>query len=268
MTVDLYDGHYANLELEAQRQIREETYGEDLGQTSWITLDEYRRFVAWLQLRPGSRVLDIACGSGGVAHRMALDTGAEVVGIDLNEQAIAAASDRVRNSTLASSVTFQVVNAAESLPFPGESFDALFCNDSINHLPDRERVLRDWNRVLRPGGRLLYTDPIVVTGSLSNAEIAVRSSIGYYLFVPLGENDRVLREVGLEIVRVEDATGNVVHTSRRWRAARDRRQAVLTQFEGKENFEGLQRFLEVVHALSSQRRLSRFAFLARTPAIS
>src|SRR6266480_5021946 len=78
------------------------------------------------------------------------------------------------------------LDAGSCLPFRTESFDAVFSNDSINHLPDRSAVLHDWHRLLRPGGRVLFTDPIVVTGQLSNEEIRTRSSIGFFLFTPVG----------------------------------------------------------------------------------
>jgi ubiquinone/menaquinone biosynthesis C-methylase UbiE len=263
MSVDLYDSHYGHLQAEAQRQVREETYGEDLGQASWITLDEYQTFLRWLDVGPKSRVLEVACGSGGISVRMARDTGAEVVGVDVNEHAIAAAMARAESLPSASVPKFRVADASQALPFPDESFDAIFCNDSINHLPDRERVLREWHRMLRPGGRLLYTDPIVVTGWLSNEEIAARASIGLFLFMPMGENERMLHDVGFELLRVDDVTENVAVTSGRWHAARQRRREVLVQFEGDAGFDGVQLFLEMVRRLATARRLSRLAFLGR-----
>jgi hypothetical protein len=75
-------------------------------------------------------------------------------------------------------------------------------------------VLSEWVRVLKPGGRLVFTDPIVITGPLTNAEIAVRSSAGFYLFVPPGEDERLLRAAGPELLRVEDLTGQVAEVDR------------------------------------------------------
>jgi SAM-dependent methyltransferase len=206
--------------------------------------------------------LEVACGSGGITCRMALETGAACVGVDINARGIEAARTMAREQNLSSQVSFQVVDAGQRLPFPDESFDAAFCNDSINHLPGRLNVLRDWHRVLRPRGRLLFTDPIVVTGQLTNEEIRVRSSIGFFLFTPVGHNERLLTDSGFVVHEVRDVTGAVASVSRKWRDAREKRRDALVDLEGQESFESLQRFLDAVHTLASERRLSRYMYLA------
>jgi ubiquinone/menaquinone biosynthesis C-methylase UbiE len=72
------------------------------------------------------------------------------------------------------------------LPFAGDSFDALISNDAMCHIPNRARVLRAWFRVWKPGGRMLFTDAMVITGLISKEEIATRSRIGDYCFYPPG----------------------------------------------------------------------------------
>jgi tRNA A58 N-methylase Trm61 len=62
--VDLYDRAYGNYELDTYRQVRIETYGEDLGQTSWVTTEESREIPQLLDLRLNSSVLEVGCGSG------------------------------------------------------------------------------------------------------------------------------------------------------------------------------------------------------------
>lgn len=108
--------------------------------------------------------MEVGCGSGGVTCRMALETGATCSGVDINARGIEGAVGRAREHRLESRVSFSVADAARPLPFASGSFDAIFCNDAINHLQGRLGVLRDWHRLLRPRGRLLFTDPIVVTG--------------------------------------------------------------------------------------------------------
>lgn len=263
--VDLYDGHYGHLDADPLVAVRRETYDEDLGQASWITLAEAREFLRALELAPGLSALEVACGSGGVLCRMALETGASCVGVDINPEGIEAATRRAHTLGLASRVSFQLADAGRSLPFPDESFDTVFCNDSINHLPGRLEVLRDWFRVLRPGGRVLFTDPIVVTGQLTNEEIRARSAIGFFLFTPLGCNERLLAESGFLVRDVRDLTEAVASVSRRWRDARGRRRDALVRLEGEQGFDGLQRFLDAVHTLAAERRLSRFVYLASKP---
>lgn len=259
--VDLYDSHYGNVEADVYRAVRVEAFGEDLGQTSWITAAGCHAFCRWLDLREGQGILEVACGSGGTAVCIAERFGVSVVGVDINESAVVAATTRARGHTVRDRLEFQVADANDALPFPDESFDALFCNDSINHLRDRTRVLADWHRVLRPGSRCLYTDPIVVTGCLSNAEIEARSSIGFFLFTPKGFNEAFIRAAGFRLVLTADVTPSVSRTAQRWHEARSRRTEALCELEGETKFEELQRFLTTVHTLAGEGRLSRFAFM-------
>ena len=263
--VKLYDTHYSLLGAEAEVAVRRRTYDEDLGQSSWLTAAQANDFFRVLGLGSGQRALEVACGSGGVTCRMARDTGAGCVGIDVNPHGIEAARARAREEQRSSDVTFQMVDASRPLPFPDQSFDAIFCNDSINHIPGRLRVFGEWYRVLRPGGRALVTDPIVVTGQLTKEEMQVRSSIGYFLFTPVGCNERLLVESGFEIREVRDVTDEMATISKRWHDAREELRAALVGLEGEEGFEGVQRFLTVAHTLASERRLSRFMYLALRP---
>ena len=261
--VDLYDSVYGNFATAVLEQVRRKAFGEDIGQNSWLTADEYLRFFEWLGLQSTSKVLEIACGSGGPALFMARTVGCQILGIDNNENGIATASKMAREQGLDSRLRFQLANACQPLPVEDELFDSIICIDAINHFPNRSDVMAEWYRVLKPDGRVLFTDPIVVTGLLSNEEIASRSSIGYFLFAAVGENERLLEETGFELIRSEDVTENEVKVSRRWYEARAKRRNDLLKIEGEQTFEALQQFLSIVHTLSRERRLSRFVFVAR-----
>ena len=54
------------------------------------------------------------------------------------------------------------------------------CMDSMNHFRDRLSYLRSWQRVLKSGKRAVFTDPVVITGPVSNEELAARSNIGFF----------------------------------------------------------------------------------------
>jgi SAM-dependent methyltransferase len=262
-SVDLYGTAYGNFAAVAIEEVRKETYGEDFGQSSWVTGDEYRRFIQMLALRPGEHVLDVGCGSGGPALWLARETGCRVTGVDINEAGIKAGDLAACQSGLQDSVSFRRADVCEPLNFADGTFDALVCLDVLCHLRDRGRVFKDWHRLLRVGGRLVVTDPVVVTGLVTKDELAQRSSTGHFEFCPAGVNERLLRDAGFELAPTEDATQQEAAVSLRWHDGRQKRATPLTQLEGAETFAGLQGFLATVHRLTNERRLSRHVYLAR-----
>jgi SAM-dependent methyltransferase len=179
---------------------------------------------------------------------------------------VAHASERAAEAGAAARVRFLTADATAPLAFEDGAFDALLCVDSMNHFPDRPAVLAEWHRVLRPGGHALFTDPVVITGPVTNDELAQRSSIGAFLFVPHDVMVRFVGAAGFTIVREEDLTANAARVAGRWRDARQARRAELTSIEGSERFEDLQRFFAAVHVLSRERRLSRIAWVVEKPA--
>jgi SAM-dependent methyltransferase len=264
-TVDLYGTAYGNFAHPAIEQVRLETYGEDFGQSSWVTGDEYRRFFRMLGLSSADHVLDVGCGSGGPALIVAREIGCHVTGIDVDQAGIRAAEGLARRFDMTDTLTFRRADVAQPLPFADAMFDVILSMDALCHFPNRLRIFAEWLRVLRSGGRLLVTDPVVVTGLVTKDELARRSSTGHFEFCPPGVNERLLRDVGFVLESVEDVTENAAQVSGRWHDARQRRSDELRRLEGDETFAGLQRFLATVHLLTRERRLSRFVYFARKP---
>jgi len=265
-SVNLYDNVYADFGSDAERAVRVETYGEDLGQSSWLTAREWLEFADLLAIGPGSEVLEVGSGSGGPAVYIAAERGCRLTGVDINEHGVRNAGALARARGVEHRVRFEAVDAGRPLPFADAGFDAVVSNDAMCHIADRPSALRDWYRVLKPGGRALFTDAMVVTGPVSHEELATRSSIGFYLFVPPGANEAMLRDAGFTVREVRDVTANAADVATRWMDARSRHRDALIAREGQANFDGLQRFLACVRTLSVERRLSRFAYLADKPA--
>ena len=258
--VDLFYNTYASFTDQVLAEVRKGAFGRDIGQNSWLTVEEYDQFISWLDLSNQKHVLEVASGAGGLARYLADRVGCRVTGIDANESGVATAT-RAAETHQARLVSFRFADANASLPFEDDSFDALICIDSMNHFPDRESVLREWRRVVRPGRRVLFTDPVVITGPVTNDELALRSSIGLFLFVPPGVNERLIEKVGFQLVRQEDVTENAALVSGRWHEARARHRDAVIEIEGEQRFEDLQKFFDAVHHLSAERRLSRMVYL-------
>jgi SAM-dependent methyltransferase len=259
--VDLYNSTYGNFKEQVLAEIRKETYGQDIGQNSWITTDEYDTFYSWLNLSAGDHVLEIASGSGGPALYLARKFKCRITGLDINEEGIKTANQQALDTNI-TNAKFQLADVNQRLPFDDETFDAVMCVDSMNHFRDRLGYLQEWHRVLKSGKCALFTDPVVITGPVSNEELAARSNIGFFLFVPLETTESLIKEAGFKLIRRGDVTGNIELTSGRWHVSRQEHREDLVKIEGEERFDGLQKFFATVHQLTSERRLSRFVFVA------
>ncbi len=258
-----FDEMYSRFTEEILAQVRRETFGEDLGQYSWTGRAELEEIVRSLGLGVGRRLLDVACGAGGPARFAARATGCDVVGVDNSKDAIATASRLSREEGLQTRASFQIADAGSRLPFDDASFDGILCVDAIVLLPGRAAVLRDWSRLLRPGGRVAFTDPGVVTGLVTLEELSLRTGhTDSFRFSIPGDNERLLRESGLALLRIEDSSAAMEQVAAAWYASRSRHRSELEKIEGKESFEEQQRFFETTHILARERRQSRLTFVA------
>ncbi len=98
-----------------------------------------------------SRILEIGCSSGALMRRLAAQGYQSVMGIDVSEQAVAECERRgLGNARLMD---------AQKLDFPDLSFDTLTASDVLEHLEDDARALREWHRVLKPGGVVIIFVP-------------------------------------------------------------------------------------------------------------
>jgi hypothetical protein len=110
---------------------------------------------------------------------------------------------------------------------------------------------------------MLFSDALIIGGMISQDEIATRSSIGYYLFSPPGENERLILQAGFTDLKVADTTDQAAGTATRWHQARQKYKDRLLALEGEQKYSGLQRFLSSVQTLTEERRLLRLLYQAR-----
>jgi len=118
-----------------------------------IWYEHFHRYVMAGELASGKRVLDAACGEGyGSAHLAR--TAKTVIGIDVSEQTITHASERYQ----ADNLEFQLADVC-NLPFEANEFECIVSFETLEHLEDHSGLLKEFRRVLEPGGFLLISSP-------------------------------------------------------------------------------------------------------------
>jgi ubiquinone/menaquinone biosynthesis C-methylase UbiE len=118
-----------------------------------------RRFLKFVPIEAGARVLEVGCGTGVVVRDLARLVGrrGEIVGVDLSRRLLARARELGRDAARGPRIALRVADGA-SLPFAAGRFDAALAITVILHVPDPLRVAREMARVTRPGGRVGLQD--------------------------------------------------------------------------------------------------------------
>jgi ubiquinone/menaquinone biosynthesis C-methylase UbiE len=113
---------------------------------------QFEAYFHWNLIR-GKRVLDFGCGTGPLSLLCAEHGAASVTGIDLSAERIARARQISVNGH--SNITFLLEEHTDRISLPDNSIDVIVCFDVMEHIMDYQPILREWARVLAPGGCVL-----------------------------------------------------------------------------------------------------------------
>lgn len=149
--------------MEARLQRRVQRYGWDLAAAHYEALwreqlaPAQQALLAAAALRPGERVLDVACGTGlvSLAAAAAVAPGGQVLGVDIAERMVEAAREQAAQRGLALATRFARMDAERLAAPDNVGYDAALCALGLMYLPDPLQALREMRRVLRPGGRVV-----------------------------------------------------------------------------------------------------------------
>jgi sterol 24-C-methyltransferase len=157
------------------------------------------------QLHAGKRALDMGCGIGGPLVRVAKQSGADVVGITINDYQVSLANEAIQRERLGGRCSAVQGNYLD-LPFEAGSFDVVYDLESSPHATDPKKFYEEAHRVLREGGRM-WTKQYVLTDAYDEKNEEHRSIIegirdGNSLPAPLHrkELDAIVRAAGFRVV--------------------------------------------------------------------
>lgn len=165
-----------------------------------------------LALGPGERALDVGCGTGRPAVRLARASGGQVLGITASGAQVEQARDRAARAGFADRTAFLRADAM-NLPFEDASFDAVWAIESFAHFADRPRALHEARRVLRPGGRLVLADCFEHVPFTDQDVALFRAGFALArLPASLDDYPSLVRQAGFTIDRVRDRTNDFTPT--------------------------------------------------------
>jgi len=161
------------------------------------------RLARALRVGTGNLVVDVASGPGTSAIQVALETGCDVIGVDLAPGNVAAATRRAEKAALAHGVRF-VQGDAEALPLDDESADGALCECALCTFPDKATAVRQVARILRPGARLALSDITALPDELPPQLTSLQAWVACIADArPLEEIAALLEDGGLVVETTE-----------------------------------------------------------------
>jgi SAM-dependent methyltransferase len=175
------------------------TIGHKEGALAWMRFRTAGRCCAFFRqhVRPDSRILDCGCGPGSITVGLAQwAPNGQTIGIDLGAEQLDGARALARDLGV-ENVTFRQGDIFD-LPFEDDSFDVVFSQAVLYHIPDAEKALAEIKRVLRPGGLVALRDAINASVMIWPEEPLVRELAGIFRLGAQrsGGNPDVGRELG------------------------------------------------------------------------
>jgi arsenite methyltransferase len=166
-----------------------------------------RRLAHLAGIRPGSRVLDVASGRGRTARLLTSEFGAEVTGVELSAQAVAAAQAEAEAGGLGGRVRF-VQGDAGALPAPSRAFDAVICECALCLFAHKGTAVAQMCRVLRPGGVVAIADVTAKPDELPAALLGVAGRVACLAeALPREGYEALLRDARFEPLAAESHDG-------------------------------------------------------------
>jgi 27-O-demethylrifamycin SV methyltransferase len=206
------------------------------------------------KLTPGSEVLDVGCGTGNPAIYLAREHKCRVVGISNSSVGIKRAEARAREKGMAVEVRFCVADGTAT-GFENESFDVTWVMESSHLMREKELLIQECARVLRPGGRVVLCDLVLRRPMLTRLGVALCHDLmileEVYGKSTLQFGETYIRQFEQWKIATEgrDVSEQVLPTFAHWRHNAERRASEVSEILGEAALDKFVRSCEIMTRL-------------------
>ncbi len=155
------------------------------------------------KINQSTHVLDLCCGLGGPARYLAYHHGCRVTGVDMNTDRLAGAVRLTERTKLQDRVLFHHANALQT-GLADETFDVIVSQEAFCHIPDKKTLIAECVRLLKPGGRIVYTDILARNSMTNEIRSRLENEMVFSELSTLEQYCHLLEEKSCQVVEVED----------------------------------------------------------------
>ena len=208
-------------------------------------------------------ILDVCSALGGPMRYLAEKYGCTIVGLDATQHMIDESIRRTETKSFADLITYRLGNALD-MPFKASSFDVVWGQDAWCYITDKDRLINESYRVLKPSGKIAFTDWL----QIGNMKIEEWTDLNSFMTFPYMETmdgyTELLENTGFEILSKEDeSTDFAKHCHMYQRKLRDDLKNDIIQKYGKEMFEAADNGLNLWVQAADNGKVGRGRIIAK-----
>jgi len=163
------------------------------------------------ELAPGQRVLEVACGAGATAIHLARSYGVDIDATNIAQAQLEEAAENARAANVLDKVTFSFADY-HHVPGPSGVYDCWWCQEALLYATDRMQVFSEARRVVKPGGRVVFSDLTLSDRLPPNERQKFASDIHAPHLWQIEDYDRLFAHMKIKVIERRDWSSHVATT--------------------------------------------------------